>query len=294
MVSCIDRTLVIVMLLNTLVAVPLHGSAAERPVAPAQSPVAVLAPPPIGPIPTEVLVRVVAHGALVLGDEVGGASVTITDIATGRLLASGKQQGEAGDQNQLMRTPRLMGEPHYSSRNAASYRTTLELEHPTQVEIAVAGPLAYPQAMQRASRTVLLVPGQDLLNDGIVFDLYGYIVQIEQPKPGEPLIAKEDVKLRATVRLLSGDLLRPHGDWDARKTNIFADVMIGDRIIERLQLFYSGDKSLFEAPFFVPLPTEAPDGINVRVVAADRSNGNFGMGDAKYSVLPPQLRPKKK
>ena len=250
-------------------------------------------PPSSAPIPTEVVVRVVAHGAMVLGDEVGGARVTITDVTTGRMLASGTQQGETGDQNQIMRTPRLMEEPRYSSRPAGSFRATLELDRPTLVEISAVGPLAYPAATQRASKTVLLIPGQSLTNDGIVLHLYGFIVQIEYPKPGEPLIAKEDVKLRASVRTLSGTPLRPYGDWDSRKTDIFAEVLIGDLVIERLQLFYAGDKSYFEAPFFVPLPTEAPDGITLRVVAADRKNGNFGMGQAQYPVLPEQLRSKR-
>src|SRR5215207_4770739 len=60
------------------------------------------------PKPTTILVRVVAHGSLVLGKDVGGARVTITDVASGRTLASGLQQGDAGDQNQIMRTPHLM------------------------------------------------------------------------------------------------------------------------------------------------------------------------------------------
>jgi hypothetical protein len=231
---------------------------------------------------------------MILGDEVGGAKVTITDVASGRLLASGIQQGEPGDQNQIMRTPRVMQEPRYASRAAASFHATLDLDRPTWVEISVSGPLAYPTAVQRASRTVLLIPGQDLVDEGIIFDLYGYIVQIEHPKPGDPLIAKEDVKLRATIRTLSGAALRPFGDWDSRKTNIFADVMVGDRVVERLQMFYSGERSVFESPFFVPLPAEAPDGITLRVVAADRSTGNFGMGEAKYPVLPAQLRPNRR
>jgi hypothetical protein len=250
--------------------------------------------PPSGPIPTEVMVRVVAHGAMVLGDEVGGARVTITEVETGRLLASGLQQGETGDQNQIMRTPRLMGEPRYSGRPAGSFRATLELDRPTLVEISAAGPLAFPAATQRASKTVLLIPGRDLSNDGIVLHLNGYIVQIEHPKPGEPLIAKEDVKLRASVRTLSGASLRPYGDWDSHKTEIFAEVMIGDQVIERLQLFYAGEKSLFEAPFFVPRSSEAPNGLTLRVVAADRTRGNFGMGQALYPVLPEQLRPAKR
>lgn len=245
------------------------------------------------PLPTTVLVRVVAHRSLVLGHEVGGARVTMTDVATGRLLASGSQQGEPGDQTQIMRTPHLMDEPLYSSRPAAAFSATLELTRPTLVEITAEGPLAYPHALQRASTTVLLIPGHDLTNDGIVLHLYGYLVQVEHPKPGEPLIAKEDVMLRASVRTLSGALVRPHSDWDSRKMHIYAELLVGDRIVERLQMFYSGEKSRFEAPFFVPISKDAPDGITLRVIAADVATGNFGVVSAQYPVLSERLRPKK-
>jgi len=245
-----------------------------------------------GPVDTDVLVRVVAHGSMILGDEVGGARITITDVATGTVLAAGLQQGEAGDQNLLMRTPRMMSEPHYASSSAASFRATLRLDRPTLVEISAQGPLAYPQAMQRVSKTVLLIPGQDPTNDGIVLSLYGFIVQIEHPPPGTPLIAKDDVKLRASVRTLSGLLVRPHGDWDARRLTIYGEVLIGNRVLERIQLFYVGTKSSYEAPFFVPRDTNAPDGVTLRVVAADRADGHFGMGDAHYPVLSERLKPK--
>jgi hypothetical protein len=246
------------------------------------------------PMATDVMVRVVAHGAMVLGDEVGGARVTITDVATGRLLASGLQLGEPGDQNQIMRTPRLMEEPRYSTRPSGSFHATLHLDRPTLVEIAAQGPLSYPSAMQRASKTVLLIPGRDLTQDGIVLDLNGYIVQIENPPPGDSLMAKDDVKLKASVRMLSGALVRPHGDWDSRKATIYGEVLIGDRVIERLHMLYAGEKSSFEAPFFVPSPTEAPHGITLRVVAADGAGANFGMAQANYPVLPEQLRPSRR
>ncbi len=244
--------------------------------------------PPVSnePVPTLIVVRVVAHSAMVLGKEVGGARVTITDVKTGRLLASGLQQGEAGDQNQIMRTPHLMAEPLYTSTPSAAFRTTLNLERPTLVNITAQGPLAFPSAMQRATKTVLLIPGQDLQSDGIVMDLSGYIVQIEEPSLGESLIAKDDVKLVTTVRTLSGSLLQPHGDWDSRKIQIYGEVLIGTRIVERLQMFYSGRMGRFEAPFFVPQVSEAPDGITLRVVAADGVRGNFGLGQATYPILP--------
>ena len=242
------------------------------------------------PQPTTILVRVVGHGAMVLGREVGGARVTITDVATKRILTTGIQQGKAGDQNQIMRTPRLMEEPHYSSRPAAAFTATFDLLHPTLVEVTAEGPLAYPASSQRASTTVWLVPGQDTTDDGIVLHLYGYIVQIEHPQSGTPLIAKDDVILRASVRTLSGALVRPHGDWDSRKIHLYGELMIGDQVLERLQMFYSGERATFEAPFFVPLPKDAPDGITLRVIVSDPANGNVGIGQSKYPVLREHLR----
>jgi hypothetical protein len=248
--------------------------------------------PTTGPVATDVLVRVVAHGAMMVGDDVGGARVTITDVATGTVLASGLQQGDAGDQNLIMRTPRIMEEPRYSSKPAAAFRATLHLERPTLVEIAAHGPLAYPQAAQRASKTVLLIPGQDLANDGIVLHLYGFIVQIEHPKPGASLIARDDMKLRASIRTLSGSPVRPHGDWDSRKFTIYGEVLLGNRVLERVQMFYAGSQGGFEAPFSVPREADAPNGITLRVVAADRAGGHFGMGETHYPVLSERLKPK--
>lgn len=240
---------------------------------------------------TTIVVRVVAHGAMVLGREVGGARVTITDAETKQVLAAGIQQGDAGDQNQIMRTPHLMEEPVYSARPAAAFTTTVELRKPTLVEVAAEGPLAFPQSMRRAAKSVLLIPGQDLTGDGIVLHLNGYIVQIEHPKAGEPLIAKHDVALKASVRTLSGTSVRPHGDWDSRKIRIYGELLIGERIVERLQLFYSNDTSTFDSPFFVPLDKEAPDGITLRVVVGDAAAGNFSLGEAHYPVLSERLRP---
>ncbi|WP_447973232.1 hypothetical protein [Nitrospira sp. Kam-Ns4a] len=275
------------------------AAAAEPPAGPETGQPAESAPAegtslPKGPIATDVVVRVVAHGAMVLGDEVGGARVTITDVATGQILVSGLQVGEAGDQNQIMRTPRFMEEPRYTSRPSGSFRTTLHLEKPTLVEVTAQGPLAHPAAMQKASKTLLLIPGQDLTQDGLVLELNGFIVEIVHPPPGQPLRATDDVKLTASIRMLSGAPLRPHGDWDSRKVKIYGEVLIGDRVLERLQMFYSGTKSHFEAPFFVPSPKEAPDGVTLRVVAADGAGVNFGLGEARYPVLPAQFIPSRK
>ena len=43
--------------------------------------------------PTRVMIRVVAHDAKIIGSGVGGARVTVTEVETGRVLASGVQEG---------------------------------------------------------------------------------------------------------------------------------------------------------------------------------------------------------
>jgi hypothetical protein len=229
---------------------------------------------------------------MVLGREVGGARVTITDVASGEILATGIQQGEAGDQNQIMRTPRMVGEPIYSSRPSAAFTATVPLQEPTVVEISAEGPLGYPQALRRTSQTLLLIPGQNLTHDGIVLHLSGYLVQIESPKPREALLAKDDVKVRASVRTLSGSLVRPHGDWDSRRVHIYGEILIGNRVIERLQMFYDEGSRTFEAPFFVPPSNDSSTTITLRVIATDRSTGTSGMGQADYPVLRERVRPK--
>jgi hypothetical protein len=55
-------------------------------------------------------------------------------------------------------------------------------------------------------------------------------------------------------------------------------------------MFYSNDTGTFDTPFFVPMDKEAPDGITLRVVAADTAAGNFALSEAHYAVLAEQLR----
>jgi hypothetical protein len=161
------------------------------------------------------------------------------------------------------------------------------------VDIAAEARLAYPSPGQHVSKRKWRIPGHDAINDGIAVALYGYlygyIVEIKHPNPGEELIAKDDVMLRASIRTLPSALVRPHGDWDSRKVHIYGKLLIGDRILERLHMFYSGEQANCETPFFVPLPKAVPDGVTLRVVAANPASGNFGVGQAKFPVLRERL-----
>ncbi len=153
-------------------------------------------------IPTRVMVRVVSQDAKILSDHVGGARVIIRDARTGEILAQGIQKGGSGDTKRIMIEPRKRGASIYDTPGAAGFSTTLMLTRPTVVEVIAEGPLNYPQATQRASKTLLLVPGKDVLGDGIVLTLHGFIVTLETPASEANANVGQPLPIRATVRMM--------------------------------------------------------------------------------------------
>lgn len=151
---------------------------------------------------TRVRVRVVSCDAKVIGSLAGGCRVTIREADSGRILASGKQQGGSGNTEQIMKTPRRRGQAAFDDPAAAFFETTLKLTEPVRVQIEAEGPLAFPEALQRASLTTWLNPGRHIEGDGFVLTLHGFIVDILQPESVRIMHSGEKLPLEVGVRLL--------------------------------------------------------------------------------------------
>ena len=151
---------------------------------------------------TKVIVRAVSKDAKVIGSGVGGAFVRMKNLETGEILAQGKQEGGTGDTDRIMVQPRRRGEPVYGTPDAAFFQAEIPLDRPTQVKIFAEAPLAYPQALQRGSKTISLIPGKHILGEGLIIELNGLIVNIVSPSPKENLVKGETVLVRAEVRML--------------------------------------------------------------------------------------------
>nr|WP_233992839.1 hypothetical protein [Salinibacter altiplanensis] len=106
-----------------------------------------------------------------------------------------------------MRKPRERGSSIYEAPGAAKYETTLDLSEPTRVRITAEGPLDYPHAMQTATKTMLLMPGEDATGDGITLTLHGFIVEVfivEVLSPAaDDLVPGEEISVRARVQMRS-------------------------------------------------------------------------------------------
>jgi hypothetical protein len=153
-------------------------------------------------ISTKIIVRVVSKDAKVIGLGVGGAFVRIKNLETGEILAQGKQEGGTGNTDRIMVQPHKRGETLYGTPDAAFFQAEIPLDKPTQVEIYTEAPLGYPHAIQKGSKTLTLIPGKNILGEGIIIELNGLIVNILSPSLKEGLKREEEVVIKAEVRML--------------------------------------------------------------------------------------------
>lgn len=158
-------------------------------------------PAEAGGVPTKVMVRAFARDAKVIHDGVGGARITIRDLATGNILAEGVQEGKSGSTELIMLRPRERGGTVFDTPDTAGFLATLRLERPTVVEVTAEGPLGFPPATQRASKTLLLVPGQHVLGEGILLEIHGFIVELLAPTAATPLRVGQPLSVRARVTM---------------------------------------------------------------------------------------------
>ncbi len=240
---------------------------------------ALLAATPLGATPTVVTVRAISRDAKVLGDGVGGARITIRDAGTGKVLASGLQTGGTGDTKRIMQQPRARGAMVYESEGAAAYRATLDLNAPTVVEITAEGPLKYPQAMQRASKTLLLLPGRHIEGDGVLLEIAGFIIDV----PATQASSNMPVPIRAKVTMTCGCPTEPGGLWNADDITVTARILRnGSAVVAEIALPYAGETSTYEGAF----AALDPGTYVVEVLASDTRASNFGRAVAELIVRP--------
>jgi len=228
--------------------------------------------------PTRVMVRAVSRDAKAIGTKVGGARITIRDAATGRVLAEGVQTGETGSTEKIIVQPRRRGEPVYDAPGTAGFLATLELERPTVVEVTAEGPLGAPQATQKVSKTLLLVPGEHVEGDGVVLEIHGFIVT--HAAGAAPAATGRPFEVRATVTLTCGCPTEPNGLWDANRVKVSARAVRGGKVVGETQLTYAGTASTYAGQLTLKDAGE----YELEILASDAAAANFGVLRQKLTV----------
>ncbi|HVA95352.1 MAG TPA: hypothetical protein VNI36_10685 [Candidatus Dormibacteraeota bacterium] len=235
-----------------------------------------------GGIETKVMVRALARDAKIIGKEVGGARITIRDVSTGKVLAEGTQMAGTGDTAMIIVKPHVRGTNIYDTPGASGYLAVLHLEQPTVVEISAEGPLGHPQATQRASTTMLLVPGEDVLGDGVLLELHGFIVTALAPQADAAVKAGSPFAVKAKVTMNCGCPTEPGGHWDSNKIKVVARVIRAGKIEAEIPMQYAGVVDTYSGN----IPATTPGQVELQFLAMDGPNANFGLARENLTVVP--------
>jgi hypothetical protein len=246
------------------------------------------------PVPTHVTVRVIAVGGKFLGDDVGGSEISIRDVRTGRLLASGVTHGGSGPAA-LMTTPLTRTQPiptQDGANSAARFDATIPLDHPRLVKVTAIGPLAAPYP-GRVTQDIWLYPGKNLSPshglriDGLLMEMPGLIVGVVTP-PMHYLAkthpASKALEIRANVTMMCGCPIAID-PWPAADFEVVAHIAHnGKSIPVPLHLDTheaNGAPSQFVKRKWVPGDTGV---FNITIVAYQKSTGNLGVGETSVTL----------
>ncbi len=230
---------------------------------------------------TNITVRVVAKNAQYIGDLVGGARVTITDAASGEMMAQGITSGGPGNPKRTMGTPRKRTEA-MAAEGDAKFTATLDIDEPRYLQVTAYGPVGKRSSANRASATQWIVPGKHVTGgDGWVLELPGLLVSPNLvASTVSRSTAASGIGIDAEVMLMCGCPIKPGFYWDPEDYEVVAIVHRGEVEVGRYPLNYAGTASDFETQITADLP-----GVyDISVYAYDSASGNTGVGQVKLTV----------
>lgn len=162
-------------------------------------------------IPTQVCVRVIARDGKFLGDDIGGAQVTVRDGWTKELLTHGVTTGTSGPNGSdgVMCVSLRRGQP-LPTTGASAFSFELNLDGPRYIEVTAHGPLAARQSANTVSATQWVYPGKPLTEgNGFLLEIPGLIVQIIEPPTHFAPKALPLLHIRANVAMMCGCPIDP-------------------------------------------------------------------------------------
>lgn len=248
-------------------------------------------------IPTQIDVRVVAKGGKYLGDDIGGALVTIRDVRTRELLANGKTAGGSGQQNLMDLC--LTRAQILPVDEASVFTASLDLDEPRLLRISAYGPLAAQKSAHTVSMTQWVYPGKNITGDakggGFLLEIPGLIVQVLNPPTHYlPQTAPPAIEIRANVTMMCGcPIGTAYPSWLPDEFEVTAVIrQPGENASIELPLKYDANAqykapSQFTAMWQVPKnETGQPAIYGITVSAFQRKTGNTGVD--KATVIIPQ------
>lgn len=131
-------------------------------------------------VQTKLVVRAKSKDAKFIGTKMGGAHVVIKDSETGKVLAEGLTSGDTGDSNKIVVEPKTrFGK---IADGTAMFETSIDIAEPILVTIDVEAPYIDKTNMIKSSTQMWLIPGKDIIGEGVIIEVPGFSVMAKSPE----------------------------------------------------------------------------------------------------------------
>ena len=265
---------------------------------------------------TFIAIRVQALGGKFLGDDIGGALITVRDAQTGELLATGSTAGNSGTLSptyapnaslSTIVTP-TPGQPptiqwllavdtNSRSTTTSVFHANLVLDRPTLLEIEARGPFGGLQSAHRVIATEWIVPGQNLTAaPGLVLLIPGLLVQVMSPATHTQYMSApctdRQMPIEASVAMMCGCPISdaPNNPWFPSDFDVSAQIrVVGGPLVQQLPLTFKpgSPASRFAGMYVVPLnTTTSPIFYEMTITARQLTTGNVGTGTVTFFAQP--------
>jgi hypothetical protein len=175
--------------------------------------------------PTHLMVRAQSLDAKFLGTHTGGVAITVTDVRLGKVISAGMITGGTGDTARIMQTAYARGEA-ISDADTAGYDAALNIEVPNLVHVDARGPLDAPAAAITVSSIIWMLPGRNVLGDGLVLIFPGLIVT-----PATTRNPDGTLRIDAKVTMMCGCPITPGGIWDTNDYTVTGYVLDNGHVV---------------------------------------------------------------
>lgn len=232
--------------------------------------------------PTTIIIRAKAKDAKFIGSSVGGAYVVVSNQMTRAILTQGKTSGGTGNTSRIMKETR----ERYTAladENTSQFVAVVDIDEPTLLHISVTAPVNQRQAAIEATTEVWAIPGKDILGDGVVLEIPGFIIDVLAPRTHQFInagdLADGLLPIEANVVMMCGCTISDGGLWDANKMDVKVIVKRNGELVEEVLL-------QIDSPNLFKGAVAAKEGglYEIVVYAYDAATGNTGVDKVNVVV----------
>lgn len=231
---------------------------------------------------TKIVIRAKARDAKFIGSSLGGAYVIIRNKVNQQILAEGKTTGSTGNTDLIMKNPRMRSSS-IADAQTAGFLAKIDIEEPTFVSIEVVSPFNHRQAQAKVSTELWLIPGRDILGDGIILEIPGFIIDILKPRTHQYLslnaIKDKPFQIQANIVMMCGCIIDKGGVWNSDEIEVKGIIKKDGKYITDIQMSLIST-NLFEGNYLI----SAAGNYELILYAYNEKTGNTGIDKVNYVI----------